>query len=267
MTQPGQPYPHQPGGYPPPAGQPGYPPPAGPPGYPPPGAGQPGYPPPAGPPGYPPHAGQPGYPPAGRPPGFGGPPAGGHPPAGPAAVVKRIPEDQPYVVRPSVGKRLIQFGVLTLFVLLVVACPIGLAGASGGDALAALLVLGFLVLVMCAAFGLQFYLLTSGGPVLAVNPDGVWVKTRPTRGQAVFLPWFAIERIYRRRWAFDKMVCLKPRDPRAADNLGAFTAIDSSVQQLFFGTGFTAPLTFADRPEHEIMSTLAQYAAGRVRVE
>jgi hypothetical protein len=201
---------------------------------------------------------------------YGVPPGGYQPPPPPQArpvVVKHIPEDQPYVVRPHLGKRLIQFGSLLVFVLLVVACPIGLTASDGGDLAGALAPLGFILLVAFALLGLQIYLLTSGGPVLAVNPDGIWVKTRPTRGQAVFLPWGAIERVYRRRWAFDKMLCVKPWDPRSTSGLGAFTAVDSSMQQLFFGTGFTAPLTFGDRPENEVLGAVAHYAAGRVRLE
>jgi hypothetical protein len=62
------------------------------------------------------------------------------------------------------------------------------------------------------------------------------------------------------------MICVKPRDPRVGGNLGAFTALDSGMQQLFFGSGFTATLNFADRPEGEIMAALRGYAANRCPV-
>jgi hypothetical protein len=114
--------------------------------------------------------------------------------------------------------------------------------------------------------GLQLWLITSGGPVLAVGPDGLWIKTRPTRGQAIWLPWAAIERVYLRRWALEKMLCVKPRDPRVGSGLGAFTAVDSGMQQAFFGTGFTATVNHADRSEAEIMRAVIGYAAGRCRV-
>jgi hypothetical protein len=181
-------------------------------------------------------------------------------------VTKRIPEDQPFIVRASVGKRLLQFGLLGLFIAVVVACPLGLATADSGDASGLLPALGCLLVLFVGLFGLQVYLLTSGGPVLAVGPYGVWIKTRPTRGQAIWLPWELIERVYPRRWALEKMVCVKPRDPRVGGNLGAFTALDSSMQQLFFGSGFTATLNFADKPEAEIMAALRGYAAGRCPV-
>jgi hypothetical protein len=186
-------------------------------------------------------------------------------------AVKRIPTDQPFVVGPSAGKRALLLGGALLFVLLLVGCPLGLAvgtSNSGGDAVFGVVaVLGCLAVFLGALLGVQLWMLSSGGPVLAVGPAGLWIKTRPTRGQAVWLPWEAVARIYRRRWAFDKVVCVQPRDPRAGDHLGAYTAVDASMQKLVFGTGFTAPLTFANRPESEIMGALAHYAAGRVRVE
>jgi hypothetical protein len=199
-----------------------------------------------------------------------GVPSGGYeppPPPARAMVVKRISEDQPYLVRPSLRKRAVQVGLLLLFVLLVLACPVGAAISSGGDAADAVAIVLCVELVVVGAVGSQLYLISSGGPMLAVNPHGVWIKTRPTRGQAVFLPWPAIERIYRRRWAFDKMLCVQPRDPRSAQGLGAFTAVDASMQKLFFGTGFTAALTYADRPEREVFAAIAYYAAGRVRID
>lgn len=251
MTQPGPPHPpHQPH---PPAGYGAQPPTAGYPAQP----GGPAYPAQAAGPGYPSQPAWPGYPPQ----------APGYPPAPPAAVVKRIPEDQPFLVRPSIAKRCIQFGGLGLVLLVLLGCPLGLAISDGGGTGALVVGLVLLVVLFGGLFGLQIYLLTSGGPSLGVNPAGVWVKTRPTRGQAVFLPWQAIERVYRRRWGIDKVICVKPRDPRSADNLGTFTAIDSSMQQLLFGTGFTAPLTFGDRPEQEVMAAIAHFAAGRVRIE
>jgi hypothetical protein len=39
------------------------------------------------------------------------------------------------------------------------------------------------------------------------------------------------------------------------------------MQQLFFGSGFTATLNFADRSEQEIMTALAQLSAGRCLIQ
>jgi hypothetical protein len=197
-----------------------------------------------------------------------GQPYGFPPPPPPPVVAKRIPEDQPFIVRPSVGKRLLLFGGLLLFLVLVLGCPfaVGMSGNGGGDVGGALAVLACLVVFIGSILGLQLYLLTSGGPILAVGPHGLWIKTRPTRGQAIWLAWPAVQEIYRRRWAFEKFVCVKPYDPRAGNNLGAFTAIDSSVQKLFFGTGFSATVVFADRKEQEIMAALAHFSAGRIPI-
>ncbi|MDQ7903266.1 hypothetical protein RB614_01865 [Phytohabitans sp. ZYX-F-186] len=178
-------------------------------------------------------------------------------------MTKRIPEDQPFIARHSVKKRVLLFGGIGGGVSLVFAA---LIGAGSGEPLAALGVFGCFAVMFGLIFGLQIWLLASGGPVLAIGPAGLWIKTRPTRGQAIWLPWEAIERVYRRRWAFDKMLCVKPRDPRTGTNLGAFTALDSGMQQLVFGTGFTAPLNFADRPEAEIIGAVAHFSAGRVHV-
>ncbi|MEU3453264.1 hypothetical protein ABZ671_06640 [Micromonospora sp. NPDC006766] len=196
----------------------------------------------------------------------GGPGPAPLPPPWPAPTAKRIPENLPFVVRPNLGKRALLFGGLLLFVGLVTACPLGLAASSAGDAALLFVVIPMVMLFFAVPVGLQLWLISSGGPVLAVGPDGLWIKTRPTRGQAIWLPWAAIERIYLRRWSLEKMLCVKPRDPRVGSGLGAFTALDSGLQQAFFGTGFTATVNFADRPEAEIMRAVVGYAAGRCQV-
>jgi hypothetical protein len=162
-----------------------------------------------------------------------------------------------------VGKRALLLGGLLLFIALILACPIGVALSKSDSVLAVVGVFGCLLTFVAVVVGLQLYLISSGGPVLAANQAGLWIKTRPTRGQAIWLPWEGIERIYRRRWSFEKMVCVKARDPRAGTNLGAFTALDSSMQQLFFGSGFTATLNFANKPEQEIMAAITHLSAGR----
>ncbi|PWR13007.1 hypothetical protein DKT69_22295 [Micromonospora sicca] len=230
-------------------------------------------PPPAGP-------GWSGPPPQGYPGGSGGgwsgPPPQGYP-GGPAQLpppwqppaarrAKRIPEDQPFVARPSLRKRGLALGGLTLLIGLVIACPIGLAASSENGGAEILLAVPLIMFFFALVVGLQLWLVSSGGPVLAVGPAGLWIKTRPTRGQAIWLPWEAIDQIYRRRWGLEKMLCVRARDPRAGGDLGAFTALDAGMQQAFFGTGFTATVNFADRSEQEIMAVVVRYSAGRCRV-
>lgn len=251
----------QPPGYAaPPQGQvPGYGQPPGyaatPPGYPTPPQGQaPGY---GQPPGY--AATPPGYPvPPGQGAGYGQPPT---------RVVSRIPEDEPFLVYASATKRAGQFGLLLLVLALLLGCPLGLAASQGGGVLVAIIGIGAFVVLFGGLMALQVYLLTSGGPILALNQQGLWIKTRPTRGQAIWVPWELVGRIYRRRWSLEKNLCVQPRDPRVGSNLGAFTALDASMQQLVFGSGLTASLNFASRSESEIMAAVVAYAAGRCRIE
>ncbi|WP_192580052.1 hypothetical protein [Micromonospora sp. AMSO31t] len=181
-------------------------------------------------------------------------------------TAKRIPEDLPFVVRPSLRKRALSLGLVTLVIGLVMTCPIGLAASSEGGGAGLLFIIPVVMLVFAVPVGLQLWLVSSGGPVLALGPAGLWIKTRPTRGQAIWLPWELVERIYLRRWGLEKMLCVKPRDPRVGSGLGAFTALDSGMQQAFFGTGFTATVNHADRSEDEIMRAVVGYAAGRCRV-
>lgn len=200
----------------------------------------------------------------------GGPQPGGPgqlpPPWQPPATrrAKRIPEDQPFVARPSLRKRALALGGLTLVIGLLLACPLGLAASSDGAGI--LLAIPLIMVVFALFVGLQLWLVSSGGPTLAVGPAGLWIKTRPTRGQAIWLPWEAVDRIYRRRWGLEKMLCVATRDPGAGGDLGAFTALDAGMQQAFFGTGFTATLNFADRSEKLIMDAVLRHSAGRCRI-
>jgi len=192
-------------------------------------------------------------------------PAGYGPPGwfpGPP-VAKRIPENLPFVVYPSLAKRLLQLGGLALFVLLIGVCVVVLSLASRSSDHTVQIATIFPMLIGAVGIAVQLYLIVSGGPVLAADHVGLWIKTRPTRGQAIWLPWEGIERIYRRRWALEKNVCVKARDPRATANLGAFTAFDASMQRLVFGGDFSATLVFANRSEQEIMTAIAQLSAGR----
>lgn len=222
-----------------------------PPGYPP----QPPYGNPPPPPGYP----QPGYPPGH--PGFLPPPA---------PTASRIPEDQPFVVRPSVAKRGLVMGGLALLLLSPIICFAGLGLSSSADPDIrgdVLLGVGAMTLCLLAAVGLplgiQLWLIASGGPVLALSPAGLWIRTRPTRGQAVWVPWEAVAQIRRRRWSLEKMLVVQLRDPRMLQNLGTYTALDSSLLTAFYGSGLVATLNFADRSEQEIVAAVTHFSAGR----
>ncbi|WP_441174372.1 hypothetical protein [Micromonospora sp. SD12] len=214
--------------------------------------------------------------PAGHPsqPFHGGPPPGGGW-AGPVPppVTRRIPEDQPFVVRPNVAKRgLLMMGV-ALVLILPIACCAGLGVVNSTDpqsrsqsVVGLLAVVGCLLALIALPLGIQLWLIGSGGPVLALGPAGLWIRTRPTRGQAIWLPWEGVAQISRRRWSLEKMLVVTPRDARVLQNLGAFTALDGAALNVFYGSGLVATLNFADRPEAEIMAAVAHYSAGRCQL-
>ncbi|MFI7513776.1 hypothetical protein ACIBVK_09815 [Micromonospora echinofusca] len=214
--------------------------------------------------------------PAGHPPQpfHHGPPPGG--PWGdpvPPPVTRRIPEDQPFVVRPNVAKRgLLMMGV-ALVLILPIACCAGLGVVNSADpqsrsqsVVGLLAVVGCLLALIALPLGIQLWLIGSGGPVLALGPAGLWIRTRPTRGQAIWLPWEGVAQISRRRWSLEKMLVVTPRDARALRHLGAFTALDGAALNAFYGSGLVATLNFADRPEAEIMAAVAHYSAGRCQL-
>ncbi|MEV4665966.1 hypothetical protein AB0J85_28970 [Micromonospora echinofusca] len=203
----------------------------------------------------------------------------GPPPGGPwgepvlPPVTRRIPEDQPFVVRPNVAKRgLLMMGV-ALVLILPIACCAGLGVVNSADpqlrsqsVVGLLAVVGCLLALIALPLGIQLWLIGSGGPVLALGPAGLWIRTRPTRGQAIWLPWEGVAQISRRRWSLEKMLVVTPRDARALRHLGAFTALDGAALNAFYGSGLVATLNFADRPEAEILAAVAHYSAGRCQL-
>jgi hypothetical protein len=192
------------------------------------------------------------------------------PPPRPYPLAQQIPDDQPFVVRHSRRKRFTMAGSIVLALELFIGCLLGLStlggdkggpGPSWGGLLAGFGVITVL-LVTCFA-GLMLFL-TGGGPVLAVGPDGLWIRSRPSRGQAIWLPWSAIGIISRRRYGLERMLVVRPRDRRTDENLGLLTALDSSIIRTFYVNGFTATLNMADRREDEILLAVAYYSANRV---
>ncbi|MEV4488856.1 hypothetical protein AB0K04_01930 [Micromonospora coxensis] len=221
---------------------------------------------PYGPPAQPQYGGAPQQPP------YHPLPPGYPPPPPPAPLTKRIPEDQPFVVRPNVAKRGLVMGGVVAVLLVPIVCVLGIGvfgstdGQDGGAVAGLLALVGCVLVAIAVPIGIQLWMIGSGGPVLALGPAGLWIRTRPTRGQAVWLPWEAVAEVSRRRWSLEKMLVVKPYDQRALQNLGAFTALDSSLLSAFYGSGLVATLNFADRPESEIIAAVAHYSAGRCRI-
>jgi len=185
------------------------------------------------------------------------------PPAFP--MTRRIPEDQPYVVRPSAIKRGLAYAKIVSVLALVVSGPGALANISDpGTALLNMLgVVGFVLAISVLPLGPQLWLLSSGGPVLALSPAGLWIRTRSSRGQAIWLPWEAVAQIGRQRRGMENTLLIQPGDPRTVRQFGAATVIDRSPLSGIYGSCLTAPLNFADRPEEEILAAVRRFSAGR----
>lgn len=185
-------------------------------------------------------------------------------------MVDRIPEDQPFVVRPNLVKRaLVSGGIVLLLIAPIAACAgLGILDSTDPDlrenaALGILGVVGCLLALVALPIGIQLWLIGGRDPVLALSPAGLWIRTRPTRGQAAWLPWEAIAQISRRRWAFEKMLVVKPYDPRILPKAGLYTTLDSASLNALHGSGLVATLNFADRSEAEILAAVAHFSANR----
>jgi hypothetical protein len=184
----------------------------------------------------------------------------------PYTLVKRIPEDQPFVVRNNPVKRLLVVGItwLVLELLLVVYLVTTLADAdSGTTPVRAFLNFAVFSVFLLAVLGNSLGVLVYGSdPVLGMGPAGLWIRTKPVFGRAVWLPWESLLLISRRRWGFDRMLVVRVRDERIAQlsqprgGFGYYRARQRS--------GFLATLNMADLTEAEILQAVAVYSANRV---
>ncbi|SNT65286.1 hypothetical protein SAMN05421812_12154 [Asanoa hainanensis] len=183
----------------------------------------------------------------------------------PTAAPRRIPAGQPF----ELSLNLVRLGLYWVGAMVVVG---GLQVLLIGD----YLLLPVALAALPALLILFVYLATNArrGPTLAINPEGIWVSLR-VRGfvrlgpqfTAVFVPWAAIDRIYVRRVALDKRICVAPRNPREF-HLRSYPNVDVfDVLQRFYGTPLHASLTFGDRPADSVLETITRYAAGRTPIE
>lgn len=177
------------------------------------------------------------------------------------------------MVRASPGKRALRYGVIALVFVFLIACLVGAAmafspePASGGEVVRTLVrAAGVPLLLLSVGMGFQTWLIVSGGPVLALSPAGVWIRTRPSRGQAIWLPWEGIEQISRRRWSVEKYLVVKPRDPRTVQNLGAVTEMEMGLLLGYLGSPLIATLNTADKSEAEILAAVTRFSAGRCHI-
>jgi hypothetical protein len=186
----------------------------------------------------------------------------------PYALLKRIPEDQPFIVRNNPVKRLLVVGavwvVLQLF--LILCAVVALTGDEDPEHSHATTV--FSIAVISLAFLSMLVspivaLIRRDEPVLALGPAGLWVRTRPLFGQAIWLPWESLLLISRRRYGFDKMLIVRVRDERVAQ-LSQSRSSTFSYYGSRRPSGFMATLNMADRTSDEILQAVAYYSANRV---
>jgi hypothetical protein len=176
----------------------------------------------------------------------------------PYVLAKRVPEDLPYVLRPQVRLVVFRLGLPYLLVLLLFTC--GLVGRQP-DASTELLVVwlafaAFLGVLSVATIALRL----TGGPLLGLHEHGVWVRTRRSPGQAIWLPWPTIEYVQRRRGRRGYLV-IRPRDLRLGGlRLGAWTRISLVNQETFLGPGFVVLPGFAGERAETVLGAMAHYS-------
>lgn len=196
------------------------------------------------------------------------------PPPGPPLpeLVRRIPDDQPLVLGHRAGRFLAVFGPLYVGVPLVLFAglytmllssphtdldDIGWLGFLPGT----IMVVGGLVqLGIMLGFGLQ------GGPVLAANTDGLWVRARKWPARSVFLPWPAVAHVYARRWLWDRPICVLAHDIRAGTDAGAWARLDMGTQKAMFGSRLTASTFYSGRRADDVLAELHHLSGGRVPI-
>lgn len=180
-------------------------------------------------------------------------------------VVPRIPEGQPFSVGTNVAKVVGAYLAIGAFTV-VASCYLGRFSVDSEDEVSRVATWGCLTATGAAVFGLLLWMNFFGGPRMAANPDGLWLRTRPTRGQAIWLPWDAIERIYPDRVMGQQVLCVRTRDSRIGAGLGAYTALDTAVQRALLDTRLAVPMKYADHSQWEILQALAVHANGRCEV-
>lgn len=178
-----------------------------------------------------------------------------HPPA--YHLVTRIPETEPYVLRPNQGLIAAIWGGVFAFDVIVWSVAY-LALVSGDNQFASSLLMS--AIVSCLVPPFIWYTAASGGPSLAAGPYGLWVRIRQWPVKAIFLPWEAVASIQTRRNG--KVLVVYPHDQRVGQGHGRFADADQWLLKLGSPDGLATPLRGDRRPE-ETLGALRHFAAGR----
>jgi hypothetical protein len=187
---------------------------------------------------------------------WSGPPDGFTVPL-PYVIRRRVTTDFPHVPRPPADGLAAALAVLWLGGCAIVAGIAGWLGtaAAGWGAFA-------IVVVAAVVFTVTVWARVNGGPLLAATPWGLWVRTRPGPGQAIWLPWVAIASMQTRRRGNRTAFVITPRDPTLGRmRLGVWTALAGGWQHLVFGRGFAVRVSLADRWTREVLAMALHYAS------
>lgn len=177
------------------------------------------------------------------------------------ATAGRIPEDLPFVIRPRASRWLLLF-VVPLVLLLA---PTVYLFVSGRFA-TALLVLVITTAAYVVGFGFRIFTQVTGGPLLAADRSGVWVRAQKWPVKAMQVPWELVAEIRPKRWFVEHVLCVIPRDERVGKLNEAWSAIDQARTTAFFGVPLTASIAFGDRSPTEALQALADLSLGRAKV-
>lgn len=189
------------------------------------------------------------------------------PPPGPQgkiprlAMARRVPTGLPLVVQPRVG-RWVLFYLIPLLLLVV---PTIVLFATGNWE-RALFALTAAVGLYVVGFGFRLFSQVTGGPFLAADRDGVWLRVQKFPIRAVQIPWELIEEVHAKRWFVDKVLCIVTRDDRIARLPRLWGSIDQARTTAFFGAPLTATVGFGDLPAEHVTRKLDELAQGRSRI-
>jgi hypothetical protein len=187
-------------------------------------------------------------------------------------LIRRIPDDQPLVLRHRARRFVAVFGSLYVGVplVLILAAVVFLLTAGGVEfghiGLIGLIPFAIMLVGGLAQLGIVLGFSLPGGPALAANDEGVWVRARKWPARSVFLPWPAVARVYTRRWFWDRAICVLPHDGRAGSNAGAWARVDMAVQKALFGSRLTASTFYCGRRADDVLAELHRLSGGRVYI-
>lgn len=187
----------------------------------------------------------------------------------PHQITKRVPDDQPLVLANSArvyfANRARPLIIIAVIFLLILVLDMFVMTRTAGPVGAALLAVAFLAVAGLGLFGVVWSQ-TSGGPTLAANGHGLWIRAAKTPAKAIWLPWSAIDQIYTRRVRWETALCVRPHNPDSGRGLGGLAAFERSTQVSALGAPFTASLTLSGRDEAEVLAALSRLADGRCRI-